>query len=156
MENFQTSSYICVHARAYARTHTRKAFHDQPISTACCLPWISVCPDRPEGWMLMWLYFYILSWLPEILHLPERCNLPFWQVCLPKHLLLPPFGVCMYKRVQKGLRSTRVCCCHRGKGILYAGTSTLSLRQAAWQNPSTQYLRPWGTGQPTLGSAWCQ
>lgn len=128
-------------------SHTHTQSFPQPAHFLSLLLSLDLyLPGQPEGWMLMWLYFYVFSWLPEIPHLLGQCNLPFWLNVCPHSCLLPPFGARVYKGIQTGLGSTRVCCYHRGREFLVQPTA---LRQAAWKNLSLgSTCTPGGPGSP--------
>lgn len=103
-------------------------------------------PGQPEGWMLMWLYFYILSWLPKISHLLGQCSLPFWLNVCPHSCLLSPFGAHVYKGIQTG--STRVCCCHRGREFLMQAQHSQLQAGCLGKALLRLYLHLGGAGSP--------
>lgn len=128
-----------------AHGHTHSISRLAPFFS-CRLPWIII---QPEGWMLTWLWFYILSWLLEV-PLPKQCNFPLWQWCLPTQLSCPSSWTCSYTCMPKGPRGTRVTvtegrtlCRWQCHSQLYASCP---------QNPSLCTCIP-RTWQALLGSA---
>lgn len=113
---------------------------------SCRLPWIII---QPEGWMLMWLWFYILSWLLEV-PLPKQCNFPLWQWRLPTQLSCPSSWTCSYTCMPKGPRGTHVSLSQR-EGHFVGGNATHSFMRAAHKTPLYVPASP-GPGRPS----WAQ
>lgn len=131
-------------------THTHTQSFLQPahfLSLLLCLD--LHLPRQPEGWLLTWLYFYILSWVPESPHLLGQCNLPFWLNVCPHSCLLPPFGARVYKEIQRRFGSTRVCCYHTGREFLTQATALSAPGRLPGKNLSLgSACTPGGPGSP--------